>query len=505
MRIIDFYESGRQAHWLEKIHASDWDAAQLLYDLLKTGRFRTWAGASSTVLLLTDGDELVAFCTYAEQDDIQPAPYAPWIGFVYTAPAFRGRRLAGRLIRCAENRALWDGYTSTHISTGHDGLYEKYGYRLRECLPTLTGEPARVYEKRLLNGPESRAQLSVFHVDSGRRYFSPDDLRDMIDALSENGLDALELTVGNGGWRFLLEDMAVDTGEERYSGEAVAAAVRAGNRAYHDCGVNELTEGEMADLMAYAAAKNIRVVPLLNSPGHMQAVVTAMRELGIEGASYRGSGSAVDLENPAALRFVTALVRKYAAWFIDHGAQAVNLGGDEYANDLDAEQPGFSRLLAEGRDGYPRFVRYINSQADFVKRLGAVPLLFNDGMYYAGSETGGDIDRRAVSAYWCPGWAGYDLASAAHIAKKGHAVLNTNWAWYYVLGRSGTGADAPDFTYEKALEGIARVPGTEAAGSPDVKPVGRMLCLWCDEPGAPYGAKERGRVHTLLRRFAETE
>ena len=149
MRIIDFYESGRQAHWLEKIHASDWDAAQLLYDLLKTGRFRTWAGASSTVLLMTDGDELAAFCTYAEQDDIQPAPYAPWIGFVYTAPAFRGRRLAGRLIRCAENRALWDGYTSTHISTGHDGLYEKYGYRYLYDIVNYGGGTDRLYMKEI--------------------------------------------------------------------------------------------------------------------------------------------------------------------------------------------------------------------------------------------------------------------------------------------------------------------------------------------------------------------
>ncbi len=32
------------------------------------------------MLLLTDGDELVSYCTYAKKDDIQPTDLTPWMG-----------------------------------------------------------------------------------------------------------------------------------------------------------------------------------------------------------------------------------------------------------------------------------------------------------------------------------------------------------------------------------------------------------------------------------------
>ena len=31
-------------------------------------------------MLLTDGDELVSYCTYVKKDDIQPTDLTPWMG-----------------------------------------------------------------------------------------------------------------------------------------------------------------------------------------------------------------------------------------------------------------------------------------------------------------------------------------------------------------------------------------------------------------------------------------
>jgi len=45
--------------------------------------------------MLTDGEKLVAFCTFAPRDEIWPTDLTPWIGFVYTYPEYRGRRNAG--------------------------------------------------------------------------------------------------------------------------------------------------------------------------------------------------------------------------------------------------------------------------------------------------------------------------------------------------------------------------------------------------------------------------
>ena len=63
MNVISFFESDRQQDWLSAIKKSDWGAGAFLYELLSTGRFFEAVGEGSKVLLLTDGDELISYCT----------------------------------------------------------------------------------------------------------------------------------------------------------------------------------------------------------------------------------------------------------------------------------------------------------------------------------------------------------------------------------------------------------------------------------------------------------
>ena len=73
MEVISFQDSDRQEHWLEEIRRSNWGAGTFLYELLSEGKFFKAVGDGSRVLLLTDGDELISYCTYARWDDILPA------------------------------------------------------------------------------------------------------------------------------------------------------------------------------------------------------------------------------------------------------------------------------------------------------------------------------------------------------------------------------------------------------------------------------------------------
>ena len=98
MQVINYFDSDRKENWLGEIARSDWRAGTFLHKLLAEGTIFDATGAHTRVLLLTDGDELVSFCTYADRDDIQPTDLTPWMGFVYTHPDYRGRRLMGRLI-----------------------------------------------------------------------------------------------------------------------------------------------------------------------------------------------------------------------------------------------------------------------------------------------------------------------------------------------------------------------------------------------------------------------
>lgn len=149
MQIIDYFNCDRQEYWLYQIKKSDWGAGQYLYQLLNENRLKQLVGENVKVLMLTEGDELVSFCTYSEKDDIQPTELTPWIGFVYTFPEYRGNRYMGKLFLEIEKIAKMEKVHDIFISTNHVGLYEKYGCEFYQIMNDVNGEPSRVYRKHI--------------------------------------------------------------------------------------------------------------------------------------------------------------------------------------------------------------------------------------------------------------------------------------------------------------------------------------------------------------------
>jgi GNAT superfamily N-acetyltransferase len=147
LRIIEYFSCDEQSRWLNEIQKSDWGAGQYLYELLRDRRLKELCGERTKVLMLADGEQLVSFCTYAEQDDIREPSLTPWVGFVYTFPAFRGNRYMGQLLDHAEVLARGEGHRTIYISTGETGLYEKYGYSFWKTMKDVNGEDSRVYRK----------------------------------------------------------------------------------------------------------------------------------------------------------------------------------------------------------------------------------------------------------------------------------------------------------------------------------------------------------------------
>ena len=162
MKIIEFFTSENQAHWLEEIRKSDWGAGQFLYSLLRDGKLKDTVGQTALVPMLIDEEtnKLASYCTFAPLDDIQPTELSPWIGFVYTFPEYRGHRYAGQVIRFAESLATVMEKEYLYISTGHTGLYEKYGYEFFQFCKDIEGETSRVYRKALqTEGAEKESRM----------------------------------------------------------------------------------------------------------------------------------------------------------------------------------------------------------------------------------------------------------------------------------------------------------------------------------------------------------
>lgn len=144
MQIVNYFSDNRQEHWRAQIASNEWRAAKFLADLLTKNTFHNAVG-KGTVFLLTDGDELVSFLTLSERDCIDAPEYTPWIGFVHTAPEYRGHRHIGKLIDHACAAACEHGAAQVYLATDHVGLYEKYGFTYLENRMSVHGEDCRVY------------------------------------------------------------------------------------------------------------------------------------------------------------------------------------------------------------------------------------------------------------------------------------------------------------------------------------------------------------------------
>ena len=301
----------------------------------------------------------------------------------------------------------------------------------------------------------------VVHLDAGRKYFSVDSIKAIIDTMAAAGYNQLELYLSdNQGFRFALDDMTITTSYGTYDLSASLGDGYSDGSKYPDGSDKYLTQDDMDTIIDYAEKNHIEIVPCINTPGHMGAILEEFSDF-----RYSGSRSSIDLENPEAVAFALAIVKKYADYFDGKGCNFFNIGADEYANDLSTM--GFAGLYSSGK--YQRFVDYLNAAAQIVINEGMTPRAFNDGIYY-NNKTSYSINKAIQVCYWSSGWGGYDLAPAATISQQGHEMINTHSDYYWVLGSSWqcSVSKASDFAYN------------DFHGTSDLSADGAMFCIWCD-------------------------
>ncbi len=329
-----------------------------------------------------------------------------------------------------------------------------------------------------------------------------DSIKQIIDNAAAAGFGYIMLGVGNDGMRFLLDDMSLAVNGTTYSSEKVAAAIKVGNKAYdasqtsysYAPTTDELTESEMDAVISYAASKGMTVIPLINNPGHMDAILSAATSLTGTTCSYNGSVTTINLENEDAVAFTKAFLTKYVEYFAAKGCTHFGIGADEYANDVySTGSMGFGQLVRDGN--YGKFISYVNSVAALVKAAEMKPVAFNDGFYFNGNTTSGTFSTDIVISFWTSGWGGYQSETASRLAARGHQMINTNGDFYYVLGKS----DKFDSGYDYA----SNFSNTAFMGSTVSNPAGATFCVWCDYPGAETEQEIAQKIRLPLRAMAQ--
>lgn len=151
MEIKEFYKlnEAEQEYWTTELAKCDWSAGEFLHELVSEKKFHDFCGKGSEVLIMTEGEKLASFCTFAEHDEIPDDSMKPWIGFVYTFPEFRGNRCSGKLCEYAAEMAKKAGYKTVYVSSEEKGLYEKYGFTFLDNMMSQHGYTTQVFKRNL--------------------------------------------------------------------------------------------------------------------------------------------------------------------------------------------------------------------------------------------------------------------------------------------------------------------------------------------------------------------
>lgn len=337
-------------------------------------------------------------------------------------------------------------------------------------------------------------QYRIVHLDCGREYFTKDWIIALINEMAEAGYNQLQLAFGNGGFRFYLNDMAIGS----HSSDEVKNALEAGNAHYNTYGdsedpnnkewisyapkTNALTETEMKAIIDYAREKGIEIVPMLNTPGHMHAVLAAMSKLGITGDfQVSDKPGCLNLSNTEAVAFTKALVEKYVDYFAGQGCKFFNFAMDEYSS-FDTS-----------------FFTYANYLIAYANTNGITPRVFNDAL--SRGKSNGFISGTQVCCW--------DSVQNTN----GYSVINTSHDFYYVstneawnLNTSTVNGEGYTFVGDYAenswithAEKFNNNKFLYKGTSSNINPVGSMFCIWCNTPGKNTETQIAQQIRMILR------
>ena len=203
------------------------------------------------------------------------------------------------------------------------------------------------------------------HLDCSRHFWSVDFTKKFIDLLALHNMNVFHWHISDDqGWRIEIKKWPKLTtiGSQR-SGTII------GTNSDIDDGIpygGFYTQAEAREIVAYAAARHITVVPEIDMPGHMLAALAAYPELGCTGGPYQVGHywgvykDVLCVGNPRVYEFVQDVLTEVMDIF---PSEVIHIGGDE--------TPTEKWNQCEKCRGFFAYEAFVNEA--LIARIGGVP------------------------------------------------------------------------------------------------------------------------------------
>ena len=300
-----------------------------------------------------------------------------------------------------------------------------------------------------------------FHLDCARKFFTKDWIISLIKDLSWQKYNSIQIHFSeNEGFRLQSDTLEAIDGFQYV------------NNQY-------LTKQDMLEIIQVANEYHIEVIPSLDSPGHLGAVLRYLPSDYSCASLFPSDGRRAQcfniFTNDEARGFLIDLMTEFIDFFSEAGCKKFNIGGDEFLEK-------FSNFSNEQ---YVQIMEYFNEVSGIVKSKGMTPRAWNDGVMY-GNYTGYKLDPDIEICYWA---APQNCASIEKFVANGNKVINYSDIYmYYVLSSWWLQNACPegDRIYREWNPGKF---STLQGGIPQTynKPYANFIkggsyAIWCDSP-----------------------
>ena len=265
-----------------------------------------------------------------------------------------------------------------------------------------------------------------------------------------------------------------------------------------------LTKAEVRRILALANRLHIQVVPEIDSPGHLGAVLQAHPDLQLRNVSGVRSTGSLDISNPGAAKLVDDLLGEFTGLF---GGRYWHLGGDEYlalmARDPAASYPQLQRA-ARQKYGPQAGIKdlttgWLNDRAAVVRARGKQPKAWNDGFFRGGVV---HADKDIEVEYWTG--KEYGARPPEEYLGEGRKMVNLNDEFlYYVLGQPNnfvypTGKRIYEQWTPLVVRGTQAVPARYSG-----QILGGRFAVWGDLPQAQTADQVADGIRMPLKATAQ--
>ncbi len=349
-------------------------------------------------------------------------------------------RLLGRRVRVERNERARRGDVKIAVGSA-DGSLGREGYRLRigrtfaieahraagafyggQTLLQLLRESRRIPRGTARDRP--RYPERGLMLDLGRRRYPAGWIRREIRQLAYLKMNLLHL--------HLTDDQRWGIESRRHPELASPGA---------------LGLSQVRSLLAFARRRHVTVVPEIDMPGHMGALLAQHPGLALRKPGEPGGAPAtrLDITDPDALRFARSVIAEYLPLF---GGRFWHLGADEYL--ADGELASYPQLAADAQQRYGADATAKDALLGFVNRIDAFVRARGRTLRVWGDELGDGhtvrVNPDVVVEWWTPASPLSDLTppTPRELLGEGHRILNAGWFPTYFTGDVGPIEGKPD-------------------------------------------------------------